>query len=74
MTAYISFMDGTNRYTFNIVSAIWVLYSPTNDLLCSGGTCLGLTTNNLAEYRTIISLLIEAMANGVRQIRVYLDS
>ena len=43
-------------------------------MVSSGGVCLGLSTNNLVEYHAVIGLLTEALANDVRDIRVYLDS
>ena len=73
MTTYVGFMDDANRYTLNLPSTTQVLYSPTSDLVILGGTCLGLATNNLAEYRVVIGLLTESLANDIRQIRVYLD-
>ena len=76
MTTFISFTYGANRYTLNLASATWVLYSPTCDLVNSGETCLGLSTNNLVEYHAVIRLLMESLANDandVREIRVYLD-
>ena len=74
MTTYIGFADGDNHYTLNLMLASWVVYSPTNDLVSSGGTCLGIATNNLAEYHAVIGLLTESLANDVIQIRVHLDS
>ena len=74
MTAYFDFADGASRYTMNIASTTWVLHSPTDDLVSSGGTCLGPATNNLAEYHAVIGLLTEAIDSDVSQIRVYLDS
>ena len=73
MTTFTGFADGTNRYTLNLASVAWVLYSPTGDLVSSGGVCLGPSTNNLAEYHDVIGLLTEALYN-LREIRVYLDS
>ena len=74
MTTFTSFVNGANRYTLNLSSATWVLYSPTNDLVSSRGILLGPSTNNLVEYQAVIELLTEALANDVREIRVYLDS
>ena len=73
MTTFIGFMDGANRYMLNLASESWVLYSPTGDLVSSGGVCLGPSTNNLAKYQEVIGLLMESLANDVRDIRVYLD-
>ena len=39
-----------------------------------GGILLGPSTNNLAEYQAAIRLLMEALANDVGEIKVYLDS
>ena len=50
------------------------MYSPTSDLVSSGGILLGPSTNNLEEYQAVIGLLTESLANDVREIRVYLDS
>ena len=73
MTSFIGFVDGSHRYTFKLVSTPWVLHSPKSELVSSGGIILGLSTNNLAEYHAIIGLLIQALDNDVREIRVYLD-
>ena len=70
ITTYTSFADGANHYTLNLASTAWVLYSPTSDMVSSGGTYLGPATNNLAEYHVVIGLLTEALANDVRKIRV----
>ena len=74
MTTFIGFMDNDNHYTLNFTSETWELYSPIGDLVSSGGTCLGSYTNNLAEYHAMIGLLMDSLANDVREIRVYLDS
>ena len=74
MTTFIGFADGANRYTLNLASVAWVLYSHTSDLLNSGSVLLGPSTNNMAEYQAVIGLLKEALASDVREIRVYLDS
>ena len=74
MNFFNSFANGANRYMLNLASTAWVMYSPTSDLVSSGGIILGPSTNNLAEYQAVIGLLMEALANDVREIRVYLDS
>ena len=58
-------MDCANHYTLNLASTSWALYSPTDDLVSLGGTCLGPKTNNLAEYHVVISFSTEALANDV---------
>ena len=74
MTSFIGFADGSHWYTLSIASAAWVLYSPTSEPVSSGGILLGPSTNKLAEYQVVVALLTEALANDVREIRVYLDS
>ena len=74
MTSFIGFADGFHRYMLNLASVDWVLYSPTNELVISRGILLGPSTNNLAKYQAMVILLMEALANDVREIRVYLDS
>ena len=73
MTSFIGFADGAHRYTLNLASAAWVLYSPTSELVSSGGILLGPSTNNMVEYQAMIRLFMEALANDIREIRVYLD-
>ena len=74
MTSFFGFTDGSHRYTLNLASTAWVLYSPTSEMVSSGGILLGPSTNNLAEYHAVIGLLTETQANDVREIKVYLDS
>ena len=74
MISFIGFVDGAHRYTLNLTSTTWVLYSPTSELVSSGGILLGPSTNNLANYQAVIRFLTEALDNDVREIRVYLDS
>ena len=74
MTSFIGFADGTHRYTLNLASVAWVLYSPTSELMSSRVILLGPSTNNLVEYHVVIRLLMKSLANDVREIRVYLDS
>ena len=73
MTSFIGFADGAHRYTLNLASVAWVLYSPTSELVSSGGVLLGPSTNNLVEYQAVIGLLMEALTSDVRETRVYLD-
>ena len=38
-------------------SAAWVIYTPTGQVLSSGGVCLQPSSNNVAEYSVVIELL-----------------
>ena len=62
---FIGFVDGTSRHTCNLASAAWVIYSPSGELVASGGACLGPATNNVAEYKAIIEILWDAFSRGI---------
>ena len=57
MNSFIGFANGAHRYTLNLTSAAWELYSPTSELVSLGGILLGPSTNNLVEYQAVIELL-----------------
>ena len=71
---FIGFADGTSRHTCNLASAIGVIYSPSKQLVSSGGTFLGLSTNNVDEYRKVIDLLWDATLHGITHLEVRIDS
>jgi ribonuclease HI len=71
---YIGFTDGASRSTRNLASAAWAIYAPTNELISLRGVCLGRATNNIAEYSTVIELLVDAISLGIRRLVVRLDS
>jgi hypothetical protein len=56
---YIVFTDGVIRSTRNLASAMWAIYAPTNELISLRGVCLGRANNNIAEYSTVIELLVD---------------
>lgn len=71
---YTIFADGASRHTLNLASTAWVIYQPSSQLLSSGSTCLGPSTNNIAEYSSIIELLLATMSYGSQHMVVHLDS
>jgi ribonuclease HI len=71
---YIGFADGASRSTRNLASAAWAIYAPTNELISLRGICLGRATNNIAEYSTVVELLVDAISLGIRHLVVRLDS
>ena len=73
-SAYIGFADGASRYTQNLSSTAWVIYTPTGQVLSSRGICLRPSSNNVAEYSAIINLLRDAISHGVLSLKVHLDS
>ena len=56
-SAYIGFVDGDIHHTQKSNSTAWVIYTPTGQVLSSGGVCLWPSSNNVAEYSVIIELL-----------------
>jgi ribonuclease HI len=51
-----------------------VIFTPTGQLVSSGGVCLGEATNNVVEYSVIIELLCDALSHGISHLRVHLDA
>jgi ribonuclease HI len=52
-------MDGASRTSQNIAFIAWVILSPTNEIVISGGIYLGPAMNNVAEYSVVIELLMK---------------
>jgi ribonuclease HI len=71
---YIGFADGASHSTRNLASAVWAIYSPTNELISLRGVCLGRATKNITEYSAVIELLIDAISLGICHLVVRLDS
>ena len=71
---YIGFADGAIRHTQHSSSAAWVIYTPTGQVLSSGGVCLQSSSNNVAEYSAVIELLRDAISHVVLSLEVRLDS
>ena len=51
---FVGFANGASHHTFNLASAAWVIYSPSGQLVASGGAFLGPSTNNVAEYVDVV--------------------
>jgi ribonuclease HI len=73
-TYHIGYANGTRCWTQNLASVAWALYTPSHEMLHSSGICLGSTTNNQAEYTTVIGLLDDAQHHHIRHLSVFLDS
>jgi ribonuclease HI len=70
---FFGFTDGASRHTRNIASTAWVIYQ-FDQVVSSGGICLGPATNNMAEYLVVTGLLTQASSLGISRIIIYLDS
>ena len=73
-SVYIGFADGATHHTQHSASTAWVIYTPTSQVLSSGGVCLRPSLNNVAEYSAIIELLRDAISHNVLSLKVHLDS
>jgi ribonuclease HI len=73
-TYHIGYTDGASRWTQNLTSATWALYTPSHEMLHSSGICLGSTTNNQAEYTVVIGLLADAQHHHIRHFSIFLYS
>ena len=62
---FVGFADGASFHTCNLASTAWVIYSPSGQLVASGGACLGLASNNVDEYRAVIEILWDALSHGI---------
>jgi ribonuclease HI len=71
---YMGFVDGSSHSTQNLLSTTWAIYALTNDLVYLRGVCLDRATNNIAEYRIAIELLVDAISLGICQLVMRLDS
>jgi ribonuclease HI len=70
---FFGFANGASRHTQNIASTAWVIYQ-FDQVVSSGGICLGPATNNMEEYHAFIGLLTQASSLGISCIIIYLDS
>jgi ribonuclease HI len=70
---FVGFVDGASRHTQNVASATWVIYH-SDELVSSRGIFLGLKTNNMEEYHSVIEILTEASSLGISCIIVNLDT
>jgi ribonuclease HI len=71
---YVGFADGANRHTRRLSSAARVIFTPTGQLVSSGGVFLGESTNNVSKYNEVIELLCDALSHGISHLQVHLDA
>jgi ribonuclease HI len=71
---HIGYANDTSRWTQNITSTAWDLYTPSHEMLHSSGIRLGLATNNQAKYTIVIGLLANAQHHRIHHLSVFLDS
>ena len=72
-STYIGFVDGASHHTQHSASAAWVIYTPTGQVLYSGGICVRSSSNNVAEYSVVIELLRDAISHGVLSLELVMS-
>jgi ribonuclease HI len=68
------YTDGAARGNPGPAAIGAVIKDDKSDIVASISRCLGVTTNNQAEYRAIIAALEKAIGLGARQVVLYSDS
>ena len=71
---YIGFLDGASRWSPNLTSTAWAIYSPSHELIHIDEICVGSVTNNQAEYDGVNGLLTATLQLGIFHLDVFLDS
>ena len=71
---YIGFVDGASRWSPNLTSTAWVIYSPSYEFIHIDGACMGSATNNQDEYYGVNGLLAIALQLVILHLNVFLDS
>ena len=71
---YIGYANGASRYSRNLASAGWAIFTPLHSLVLSNGVCIGTATNNQAEYDAVRGLLADALSHRILHLHVRLDS
>ena len=71
---FIGYADGASRYSRNLASAGWTIFTPLHTLVLPNGVCIGTATNNQAEYDAVRGLLADALFHCILHLHVHLDS
>ncbi len=71
---WITYSDGASRGNPGPASYGALVLDPTGKLVHEAAEALGITTNNIAEYRGLIAALEAALALGARRVEARMDS
>ena len=71
---YIGFDDGASRWSPNLASPAWVIYSPLHELIHINEICMGSATNKQDEYDGVNGFLAATLQLGIFHLDVFLDS
>ena len=71
---YIEFAGRESRWSFNLPSTAFVVYSPSHELIHIDEMFVCIATNNEAEYDGVVGLLVAALQFDIRHLDFFLDS
>jgi probable phosphoglycerate mutase len=71
---WVTYSDGASRGNPGLASYGAVVIDPTGQVLREISVALGVTTNNVAEYRGLIAALEAALELGARRVEARMDS
>ena len=71
---YIGFASEASRWSPNLASAAWVIYSSSHELIHIDRICVGIANNNQYGYDDVSGLLAASLQVGIRHLDVFLDS
>jgi len=71
---FVGYADGVSRSSQNLSSVASAIFDPSDELVSFRGVCFGRSTNNIAEYSTLIELLSDAITHDIGRLVVRLDS
>jgi ribonuclease HI len=71
---WVTYSDGASRGNPGLASYGAVVIDPTGSVVHEASEPLGVTTNNVAEYRGLIAALEAALALGARRVEARMDS
>ena len=71
---FVGYSYGAICSTHNLSYAAWAIFAPNDELVSFQGICIGISTNNIAEYSTLIKLLSDAILFAINRIIRRLDS
>ena len=74
LNQYMGFADGASKWSPNLASVAWIIYSPSHELIHIDGISVGTSSNNHEEYDGFNGLLAAALQLGVHHLDVFLDS
>ena len=73
-THYLGYADGASRYSHQLASIAWAIFTPLHTLVLANGVCICNATNNQAEYDAVRGLLADALSHHILHLHVHLDS